>query len=420
MCLRSKSEFVSKKLSRHKADMSITEMSMTIKDSGNITSTTTQTLTRNTGAVTNTVFTKSVEHNYMVGGDIPHFHSKLKKGILLPHTSFHQYKGKYEWVSGSYYSHINPPSAVWSNIANFGASYQTLCILPVYPSMSETQTEMVKHYPGPDKSVLTYQVQRAAARIYSQGFDSLTFMAELPKMRGSLGDILKRMKKLKDKFKVKQLSLNEKDEVLESYFQLWLQYRYEWRVLLYDIQDLHGALMLFDEKRKIFSERSGITQSGISSKQKIFTGTDHVYTCDLNIHWEHSLRGAITARISPPQMQINPLVTAWELTKWSFILDWAVDVGTAIEALSFAMYNQEYFASSGIQTKLVIDQNITGVTVPTKYGSASMVHSGNVEIQTRTPTSVNLVPQMTGKFITSEKLLDIQAIIRSMRFKRRK
>lgn len=393
---------------------------MTMKDTGLVTTSTNQVLTRWNGGPVTTAFTKSVEHNYMVGADIPHFHKKLRKGILLPHTAFFQQKAKYAWVSGSYSSAINPPSTAWSNIANFGASYQSsLCVLPVYPSMTETLFEMAKHYPGPDKSVLPYQLQRAAARVYSQGFDSLTFVSELPKLRRSLQNIAVNMKKLYGKFNVKYLSLKEKDSLLKETFQEWLRYRYEWRTLLYDVRDLHGAITEFDEKRKIFSERQGTTQSGVSHKTKTYTGTDHTYVCDLYISYEHSLRGAVSGKITPPRMQINPVVTAWELLTWSFILDWAIDVGTAIEALSFAAFSQEYTASHGVSTKLTITQNLVGTAVPGKTGSASMSHSGNVEIQTRHPASVTYVPQLTRKMTDPLWLLDLQALARLARNPRR-
>lgn len=387
---------------------------MTIRDSGDQYSTGVQVLTRNSGSPINTTFGTSLSRELMVGAEIPNFHKRLRRGELLPHTRFVQTKVEYEHLGGTYYARKSVPLS-WSSISNWGGS-SNISIMRVQPNMEDQLSLMALHYDGPDESVLGYYCQKAASKIYSQGWDALTFAAEFPKLVRSMGTIIEDLKRLYSKGSSKLLSLNEKDVLIKDVFQKWIQTRYEWRILVYDIQDISKVLEDVDNKRRIFSERQGTTQSGFRTVSKTYDDVDFTYSTDLQVSWEHSLRGAVSGVIIPPKIQTNPVVTSWELTKWSFILDWVIDVSTALEALSFATFSSKYVASYGVQTKVRFDESTLGTIKPGKTGACSLTWGGTLTKQIRSPTSLTFVPQLTGRKATGSMLLDLTALSR-MRFR---
>jgi hypothetical protein len=260
-----------------------------------------------------------------------------------------------------------------------------------------------------------YQLQKAAARAYARGFDTLTFVSELPKLINSLRNIISNLKAVYGKFRTKYLSLNEKDRLKKELFQEWLRSRYEWRTLLYDIQDLNDALVNFEGDRKIVSERQGTSVSGTENYTKNDTNVDFSFESTLTVHWEHSIRGAVSAQIVPPRFQVNPVVTAWELTRWSFIIDWVLDVGTALESLMFATFAAKYYGSYGIQTKVSFYETMSAEPLSTRVGSANMTLGGHLTKQAREPHAIPKLPQLTNRNLadSGDLILDLTALART-------
>lgn len=52
-------------------------------------------------------------------------------------------------------------------------------------------------------------------------------------------------------------------------------------------------------------------------------------------------RAVVFHRSNMSRIGVNPIVTAWELTKYSFVIDWFVDIGQWLQAISPVVgYNQ--------------------------------------------------------------------------------
>lgn len=132
------------------------------------------------------------------------------------------------------------------------------------------------------------------------------------------------------------LGLNHPKRALRSASSWWLEYQYGVKPLVQDIYDLRSLLeeqlkpALLVAGRRTVAEpysRSGKGNSGSNA----ITYTDRCKT---------SVRTQLYGRLSDQfQRDVarcglsNPLSIAWELTPWSFFIDWSLPIGSVIEAL---------------------------------------------------------------------------------------
>lgn len=247
-----------------------------------------------------------------------------------------------------------------------------------------------------------YYVQKAAAAIYSSGWDALTFIAELKQLRRMLSGIGTKLDRL------------AKGRNPGELHDLWLEGRYGWRTLMYDIRDLHGALAQANARRTRYREAKGFTSSG-SWDSGIFTHNSAIIAkWSSSLSWTANLRGTVVADIDIPDFQFNPVTTAWEVTKLSFVLDWLLNVGQALEAASFLLMVKDYRACGGYR----VDFDVDGSTWLDGVSSSLIVdavqtgsYRGTVTIIKRVPTSVSAYPRMKLR-LDEFKIIDLLALIR--------
>jgi hypothetical protein len=263
-------------------------------------------------------------------------------------------------------------------------------------------------------------VQEAAAKIYSSGHDTLTFLAELADVRHLFVSAAKTMLKLKVPDNYWKFIKNTRR--LKSWKDMsneWLSARYGWRTLLYDIEDLNKAIRRINaERRTRFSERAGNKTSTTNQETNLHEYA-HFYLREIvQDKISVSLRGSVTADAWIPEFQFNPLVTGWELIPLSFVLDWFITVGKAISAVSFLALESQYAASCGYRIEIVRDlETFIEDTKPT-FCDGEMQQTGHSEasLEVRTPCSVPALPHLTVKMNTS-KVFDLLALI-VQRFRR--
>jgi len=224
-----------------------------------------------------------------------------------------------------------------------------------------------------------YYVQAVAAKIYSNGWDALTFTAELTKtvamFRGFVGRVIRQASSPK------------------GLASLWLEGRYGWRTLAYDLIDIDKAIRNLDDGRKRYRDRVG----GNTSQYLTTTHTNGAawgtLTCTAHINRKIGVRGTIVADIEPPRFGFNPVTTAWELITLSFVIDWIVNVGQFLEAMSFLALSRAYVAAGGI----MIEDDITQTS---SFAKAGNVSPGYWSLQThakatfirRIPSAVDPIP----------------------------
>jgi hypothetical protein len=121
----------------------------------------------------------------------------------------------------------------------------------------------------------------------------------------------------------------------------------------------------------------------------------------------------VAALIKPAQFIVDPLQTAWELTPYSFVLDWVLNVGDALAATKLKYLASAYTASQG--AKSVTTRTAT-VVAEKRVGYVHMAYierySGLFTKVTRYPTGISMQPSFTGRELSSDLVLDLRALVK--------
>lgn len=326
------------------------------------------------------------------GHDTSQFHARKKRGELLASTPFTQFT-----LNGlrteTYYDYTTV-NGEWRSYGHHNS---------VVGNWEFTEGELgdiVNQYVTTADSL----VQAAAAKVYSQGFDSLTFLAELNKT-------LSMFKSAKRSL----LSLLSGGTKSHSLADLWLQYRYGWRILYYEMQDVSKALAMVQKSRSRYSQTVGKTFSQDTSDTVLGENSVLYRSSTITSLYEINVKGHVTADISPPSFAFNPLTTAWELITYSFIIDWFYNVGNSLEALSFSALATDYSAHYTIHVKAnrETESTVTGWK-PGCDGSWPEASSCEATFVVRTPTKVRHRPYFGINFDVA-KGLDLIAISRALK-----
>ena len=211
----------------------------------------------------------------------------------------------------------------------------------------------VPSFDPPPAADWTRLKQDAWADANEAAFDLLTNLAELGEsvhmVRNFLSAMRGRVEIIDRIAKRRQNYVNRHDgesppwssRNFEQYYQIfsevWLEVRYGWRPLVGAARDLYDAV------RALSEEKDTIVVSGRAEQREALTGTAGVTWVDNTFGgWNRvsSVTGHITYRSFVSHLirkesaiiGINPLVTAWELVPYSFVLDWFLGVGKAIQA----------------------------------------------------------------------------------------
>jgi hypothetical protein len=249
--------------------------------------------------------------------------------------------------------------------------------------------------------------QKAAAKIYEAGFDGLTFAAELHKIKdlwfsagGKLVNLLSSADSLAD---------------------LWLKYRYGWRILYYDIREIAELIEKInsDSRRERFRHTSG--KAGPNGSEYvgrvIYASGSGGYKQYIDMYdtWTTSIRGTVVADIEPPRVTMSVILTAWELTRFSFILDWIIDIGQWLTAMHTLAYAQNVYAANGI--KIEVNRTYVGGSEITSSNVTSVSFdvsgSGHCVSTHRVPTSVSKFPQIKLDLDVA-KVIDLIALIKKL------
>lgn len=327
------------------------------------------------------------------GVSISDYHRKVKAGVLLPHTDFLQSE-VVEWNMQPYNTSVflksNPTK--WWKIEGYR---QPLVLDPVFPS-------------SPDLSGASAEIQRAASNIMSKGFDALTFTSELGKTRNMMRDLNRTVAKI----------LRDKRNLPRNISRAWLEGRYGWSQVAREASSLQDAVMNFDSKRRIWSERSGYSYSQSENGSKTHYSGSTIWGY-FNSEWvrttSFSIRGSVTADVTPSKFRLSPVATAWELIPLSFVLDWALQVGHALDAISLVLASNGVSASKGFRAECNYSETVVSNTGSSLYDrslTGGKVTS-TVVVESREPAAVPLSPQLSQRIVRPAQVLDLTAIARA-------
>lgn len=197
------------------------------------------------------------------------------------------------------------------------------------------------------------------SRLSGHGFNAYVSAFEAKKTAGMIGDAATRIATAyshvrRGKFKAAavMLGLGKVPRGVssnEAFSNNWLQYRYGWRLVVLDINSLLKTL------HDSLTDRPPIFRVSAVARRK-FDWTSGSFGVPLNIFgagpaaaYDESrthtvrveVRGGYTYSLSSVPLAtgqafgvINPLLVAWELIPYSFVVDWLTNVGSVLEGLT--------------------------------------------------------------------------------------
>lgn len=334
----------------------------------------------------------------------------VSDGKLIPHTGFVQHScvGK-AWGSQDRLETWTDGKWRRAKIQNFVASVANHIESPF---MGEADKVLPYYYIGAaealdyaDESVLPGLITEAQSKAYSSGHDTLTFLAELHKLKAMFAS---RAQKL--------LTLPKPIASAKSKPGDWLEWRYGWRTALFDLKSLSDAIVDINDNRKRISQRSGFSQTSTHVISDVETASEiNSYTYTTTTEVEVSYRGSVVADFSPPRFQINPVVTAWELLPYSFIIDWFLGIGVWLNSLSFMTLSKGEVSSGGFQVHLKrsLDRRVLSwntIAGATFSGTRELFYEVDSVTQKRIPMSASNLPSIRLK-IDEFKIIDLIAIL---------
>jgi hypothetical protein len=344
-----------------------------------------------------------VDNGYTRGQDLPNYHKRVRSGELMPQTYFRQFSTVSGEVSGSYDFYVHNPSNnktdhYWSDP----------CFIWSESLWTLTETDLSAHIP----THFDAAVQAAAAKFYNEGFDALSFAWEIRDVIRLWVDAAKFLLS-KDVPRLLAKGPTRKMRV-KDISNTWLNYRYGWRIFLYDIHNINELIAHWNDRVVRHSHKKQY-----KSKRTVLSAQDMPWTTDGRtfnrlIEVEDQItvveRGVVAADIAVPKLQFNILQSGWELTTLSFVLDWFLQVGKAIAALNLRMFAKATSAAKGYtitvdRTSSVSPQWSTGT-----WGQLEFNASVHAELTCRFPCSIPLTPQLHLN-LKSTKVIDLVTLL---------
>lgn len=333
------------------------------------------------------------------GYDVPDYHVRKRNGELMPFTPWEHYEysynsgGVYDFVLSSNYHYIGTPA--WTP----------------YDPWPISKDFIYAYVPTGD---LRYLCTEAMSKIYKNGFDLFTNLAEFTSVVRMFRSVAKRLADFITYMPYfwRKLSYKRLMSMARDVNNDWLQSRYGWRILMYDVLNLHKALVDLNDKRRRFSERSGFQQNYAFDDSFTQDTTHYVLTHVVHREINVSVRGSVVSDIEYPRFQFNPFQTAWELIPLSFVVDWIFNVGNTIAGLTYACRPGNYFSSVGYKIELTQSYNnyISTRKVTFKSGDRYQATGVHAVLQRRSPCEIALSPHFTLR-LNGLKVTDLLALI---------
>jgi hypothetical protein len=340
-----------------------------------------------------------------IGADTEHFYRKIRNHELLPITSWYQfeinasYAGSrqyYGWAGGCQKTTYVQTVPNVNNWTGNGWSHDTW--------YTHTSARLLDYV---DDSMLDDVVTSALTKLMASNHDTLTFVAEFGKVVNMFRSLGKRLALILQRHTMKDIAA------------LWLEGRYGWRTLLYDMEAIEEAIERLGKKSPIWRAISGYPVSFNVTEAGSNSGIGNWFTFENQVHGEVTVnyRGIAVGDTKPPSFGGNVLTTAWELVPFSFVIDWFFNIGAKINYIANTC---TYFGTAVSGYGLRIDARTTSITGATTnsgctVGSFSdMVNSASATITTslvkRHAHNPSFLPSFRLK-LDGYKVLDLMAIL---------
>lgn len=303
----------------------------------------------NYGSLRDQPFGKNISQRESITDVVtPGYFAALKSGAILPMNSASKTFTKIVDRRASQWGYNitlrDKPYAVvrYSGISSLGL------LGPSGPSFS------ADNFPSLTEHDVAVMYTAALASAKAQGMDILTFYAEYRKtvdlVVGLAGRVVQRAH---DLVRFKKLDrIKDRKAFISAFSDSWLEYRYGWRILAYDIESVseimkkldNGISLRFKAKAGSFKSNSVLSQSGSRSSLSFsqlpsgnIGGSGLPYRCKFAINESHELRshaGVLIESYLRSLVTVDPFLTAHELVPYSHVVDWFFNVNKWITAVS--------------------------------------------------------------------------------------
>lgn len=136
-----------------------------------------------------------------------------------------------------------------------------------------------------------------------------------------------------------------RNSVLDAFYDTWMEDRYGWRILLFEIEDAWDTWLKYQAgvgpivkgKAECLTESLGYDKSGTSTTLTTPAGSRSFASCSYRL--QKGVSGCRTVGLGyqfalETLLTIDPVVTALELVKFSFVADWFTNLGDIVRAYS--------------------------------------------------------------------------------------
>lgn len=395
----------------------------------------------NTGNSTHNASNSLVGSKYESFTDVvtPNFFKLKKAGLLLPINEMTSYKRSFqcdtrtiEWTRTRISTGALQWKCTWDGMLPLALIYKAnpSRLTPgqnpyvIWPISNVSPT-----WPS-ESTVLT----SALANARTKGMDLLTWAAELEKTLSMVKNLQKNIFR-RAQLVQKQVSRNKipVDSVLEVFSQTWLEARYGWRILMYDIEAVDLQLL---KLRTLASKLvRGYALETASAERTVYTVTkqpirSYTYGSSVNATYDCSAvdglitqtrsrvvrAGSFIDSVAEGLVFADPINTAWELIPFSFIVDWFASVGETIQAYSptaVGRHRASFVTKREIVTTEVILTPVVGgnsLYANTPDSLEPMLLTASEETVTRVPADPSLTLPTLRLNLDGAKVTDLVAL----------
>jgi hypothetical protein len=285
-------------------------------------------------------------------------------------------------------------------------------------------------------------IASVAAKAKAAAFDVATFGLEINKtislitgFRKRVADLIYQMFTIvKRRLKSKKRKAPPKDwfkvDIFKLLSQIWLEIRYGWRILFYDIESIKKALQVLSDVASPLDRYSDSFNITSESSSTLVSQCGAIPRWAGTFRCEHTLKTTRKVRVAggyetrtrfENALQFDPLVTAWELIPFSFVIDMFVNVGDLLQSFSPIVERKNVYGSI-VQSVVQERKAVTTIGVMpqdnSRYTTAWQTQTPSIGVEVR-ETRVRVPTEIGGQFAQSFNLsvpqaIDIFALIHSL------
>lgn len=342
-----------------------------------------------------------------IGAQTPHFMKQKREGRLLPLNAYTRYDYEETRNPGTYDgTYRYPKTGTATRIYSFKGN-PPRGLNGTSDSLAVARSNVSDMLDGFDPTALS---QAAFANI-APDLDALTTLVEAPKTLAMILGARRNAERL-----IRQASAGG-FRTARAVSRAWLEWRYGWRILGYDIQNAVDAYN-YPFRDNILEGRARDQRS----EMRTYTQTDDnyyvSYTKVTDVSRSLQINALARARYSGRSLNVlaSPVNTLWEVIPFSFVADWFVSVGDALKAWTVLARSEEVAASWGYDFSESATMSLTdvklgvGAYASTPFGASSS-SSSECSLKARIPLGApTLLPQIRLR-MTGKNVLDAIALL---------